>query len=738
MKNKIKILIILAGMLMINMKIFALDVTIKENSKKIQTYGLFELDIKADLEPANFYNYDETRIEAVFKSPDNKTMTVDGFYCRNFNYDKTANSYAPGDEVFKVRFSPTKQGKWSYQLKIYKTNQEIYESKWLNFSCAGSKGEKGYIRISKEDPLFMEFGNKEPFYAYAMDICWPKDRGFLDYTDWLDKFTKNGGNMIRVWMAPWSYEIEWDGKLRNYESRQQQAYALDQLISLCEQKGVYVELCLVPHGDFSLHANSKWDDNPYNVKNGGILEKPDDFFTDDNAMLIFKNKLRYIIARWAYSTHIFAWELCNEVDLTENYDSEITSSWHREMFDYISKYDIYRHLKTTSFADPYKEEIIWNLKGLDFTQTHIYGLKQEAEEICDISKYKIETFSKPHIVSEYGIDTTPDFIAKGLDKDGINIHNSIWAGAFTLSFGTPMTWWWDNYVAPNNFFRYYKPLYEFTKKINRVKSGFYDLKNTDVFLNKNSGTKPVDLVIYPTDSWARPIENKFIINNDGKIDNKRFLISFLQGDANSKLKNDPVFYIKNDQPVKFTVTISGVSNEADFAAYLNGQELTRVSMTAADFPQQAKYVDQWKIYQATGIDKEVVIEVPRGDNEIKFSNPGKDWLQISSIKIENFMSSRLAPVFVTGLQNSNSAYIWAKNSGYSWEHPSPDPVEGAYLEVADLVKGRYVIKFYDTYAGKVTKIKEDILDRKGMKLKIELPVIKTDYTISVEKYKKGK
>ncbi len=734
MKHALKIIILLAGIFMINIKIYPIDVTIQENLKKVELYGLFELNVKAGLEPSNFYNFDEIRVEATFKSPDKKSYTVDGFYCKNFDYDKAANTYSPGIESFKVRFTPSKQGKWACQVKIYKSSEDVFESQWIYFTCAGNKGNKGFIRVSPQDPLFMEYSNKEPFFAYAMDMAWPKEKGYLNYAEWLDRFAENGGNLIRVWMAPWSYEIEWEGKLRNYESRQLQAYQLDQLIRLCEGKGIYIELCLVPHGIFSTQYNSEWDKNPYSTKNGGILDKPEDFFTDDNAMNIFKNKLRYIIARWGYSTHIFAWELFNEVDLTDNYDSEITSSWHREMFDCILKYDIYRHLKSTSFADPYKEEIIWNLKGVDFTQTHIYNLKQEAEEICDISKYKIETFPKPHIVSEYGIDPTPDFITKGLDKEGINIHNSIWAGAFTLSFGTPMTWWWDNYVAPNDLYRYYKPLCDFTKKINRIKAGFYDLKNTDVFLKKGSETKSTDLMIYPTDSWGRAKENKFVINKDGKIDNKRFLICFLQGDANAKLKNDPVFFLKNDQPIKFVVKVSAVSDSGDFTAYLNGQEALHVSMTAANF-QQAKFFPQWNVYQAIGIDKTFEIDVPRGDNEIKLSNTGKDWIKIEYIKIENYINSGLAPVFVSGLQSRNSAYIWVKNAGYNWGSLNPDPVTGAHIDIMDLRKGRYVIKFYDTYNGKYLKTKEDIIDRDGSKLRIELPELKTDYAISIEKFK---
>lgn len=40
-----------------------------------------------------------------------------------------------------------------------------------------------------------------------------------------------------------------------------------------------------------------------------------EFFTNAEAMNDYKNKLRYIIARYSYSTAVFGWEFFNEVSL---------------------------------------------------------------------------------------------------------------------------------------------------------------------------------------------------------------------------------------------------------------------------------------------------------------------------------------------------------------------------------------------------------------------------------------
>ena len=41
-----------------------------------------------------------------------------------------------------------------------------------------------------------------------------------------------------------------------------------------------------------------------------------DFFTDVRAKADYKNRLRYLVARYGYSTSVFAWEFFNEVCYT--------------------------------------------------------------------------------------------------------------------------------------------------------------------------------------------------------------------------------------------------------------------------------------------------------------------------------------------------------------------------------------------------------------------------------------
>ena len=87
------------------------------------------------------------------------------------------------------------------------------------------------------------------------------------------------------------------------------------------------------------------DENPYNVVRGGFLKEPVDFLTDVGARKLFKQKLRYIVARWGYITNLFSWEWWNEVKLTDGLgDLALLTPWLREMNLYLGEIDPHRHL----------------------------------------------------------------------------------------------------------------------------------------------------------------------------------------------------------------------------------------------------------------------------------------------------------------------------------------------------------------------------------------------------------
>ena len=74
------------------------------------------------------------------------------------------------------------------------------------------------------------------------DMAWGTS---YSYDSWLSKLAAVGGNFIRVWMASWGFAIEWqETGLGNYTARLGDAWLLDHVFGVCEQKGIVIQLCL--------------------------------------------------------------------------------------------------------------------------------------------------------------------------------------------------------------------------------------------------------------------------------------------------------------------------------------------------------------------------------------------------------------------------------------------------------------------------------------------------------------
>ena len=51
------------------------------------------------------------------------------------------------------------------------------------------------------------------------------------------------------------------------------------------------------------------------------------------------------------------------------------------------------------------------------------------------------------------------------DRQGVILHNSIWAPFFAGLSGTPMHWWWAYYIDPFDLYHHYAPFRKFTADV---------------------------------------------------------------------------------------------------------------------------------------------------------------------------------------------------------------------------------------------------------------------------------
>lgn len=259
-------------------------------------------------------------------------------------------------------------------------------------------------------------------------------------TIWLDNLSLKevGGGAELLW------EADINRPIRGFYN-QIDCFMLDQLIESAEQNGIYLMLCLITR---DLYMNSLSDDKSAEYQ---------------QAIEDAKKLMRYVVARWGYSTSVAAWEYFNEMD-----PGKPTDRFYAELGEYLERIDIYHHLRTTSTWHPSARDC--RHPRLDIGQLHHYmrpetkeEFKDEVAVVNDKTRFLREHApSKPVLIGEFGLATPNWGLSEYMKQDsqGIHFHNCLWASAFAGSSGTAMFWWWDQ-LDRQDAYHHYQPLSAF-------------------------------------------------------------------------------------------------------------------------------------------------------------------------------------------------------------------------------------------------------------------------------------
>jgi len=259
---------------------------------------------------------------------------------------------------------------------------------------------------------------------------------------------------------------------------EESAYALDKIVYLAEEYGVYLKLVLMEKNDMMY---LKLDDDGTFVLNGE-KDNADGFYGLGRGM----NKTRwlqqawwrYVQARWGYSPHIHSWELINEGDpgLKKHYElaDELGKVMHCTVFGIdVSQGDGQKcsydhpnsHLVTTSFWHSFPAAQFWKnprYPNVDYADIHAYistskiGISNaELDKMqWDSAYYHIGhslllgelQIGKPIMRGEAGLDSVnrqEEQPGLALDRYGVWLHNFLWS---SLDPGVliEIYWWGEN------------------------------------------------------------------------------------------------------------------------------------------------------------------------------------------------------------------------------------------------------------------------------------------------------
>ena len=417
-----------------------------ENAAEVGRYGKFEVTFDLSRDVVNPFDPDEIEVEATFIGPSGRVASVPGFYHQGFvrRLRGGREELVPvGAGRWKVRFAPTTLGRYAYYLYVRHTPDrpahgqpaELITGKRA-FACVASR-RKGFVRVSKKDPLYFELDSGEWFYPIGHNVHSPSDdtpravkvqetinaaylpdHGTFSYDRLFARMAAAGENFAEVWLCSWWVGLEWVADWQNFNGltyyNQHSAWRLDYLVELAARHGIYLHLVLDNHGKASTWVDDEWADSPYNQANGGFLDRPEEFFENADAKAIYKKKLRYIVARWAHATSIMGFELWSEVDLVgssfEFHQNPILAApkieWHREMAQYLHRIDPWNHLVTTHVSGDHSriKGSMAAIPNLDYLVCNVYrrGRRSSVIRYVENTARALNSYGKPGFVTEFG------------------------------------------------------------------------------------------------------------------------------------------------------------------------------------------------------------------------------------------------------------------------------------------------------------------------------------------------
>ena len=527
--------------------------------------------------------------------------TVYGFYFQEASPTIDLMSWTVNNQTpypFRVRFAPPWLGDYSITFKITYWNNGAYHiinlagvamfpgstggtTNFLFNGVANTSGKaiaKGYLEVGQHKRHLRHGYDKTSFFPIGMNIPQPicstsacddgplfTPQGMANRRYEFTQLAANGGNYTRILTfgdrengtncVEITHRISGDplNVIGNYHINQDKMMETDLDIQTFENNGIFATWCLQTYGfDDIPNTNdyyASWSTNPYKyeLNNNSVTE----FFTDADCQRFFKNRLRYIQARWGYSASIAIYQLDSEIDDFGRYKTGTGANehwvcpyrvdqtyaqkghqWQIEMSGHLKS--IYpNHLISSSYvanpAQPVTEDpnefpivchdqfiynnncdiVSWNpyqddkptngsgsedLNRKRFSEVHVFAF--DIGSLITACNPDIFRFcDKPIFFSECGMND-------GYNIDpftDIQMHNMIWATACSGMAGVGLPWQgWEAYTPGSQIekkFKNFKAIATFFNGIDfennkYVPAVFHSWQLIDPEGNKNTANDP--------------------------------------------------------------------------------------------------------------------------------------------------------------------------------------------------------------------------------------------------------
>jgi exopolysaccharide biosynthesis WecB/TagA/CpsF family protein len=339
--------------------------------------------------------WNEASVSAVFRSPSQKTISVDGFY---YNHD-----------AWNIRFAPNEIGEWQWSISVRPAPSS--EKTFTGTFTSEESANPGFIRISQTNPRRFVLDNGLPFYpigigdslidwngnGYPLDDFSVDEKTNIPISQYMKTYGMYGAgfNMFRwsvdnssfpLWKTLYSYLSDKSARWDTYPINN--GLWGDEFIRELRANGFHVWMAI-------------WGFAPT-----ASTENPDIIYRQTS----IEAYLRYVVAR--YGAYVDVWELGNE--------AEASDTWITYVTDILRSVDPYHHPISINWEMPEKEEI-------DIISPHWYHADSVSEsDITMVNKInQYWGWGKPIVFGEEG-----NKYANWNKTSGIRMRIRMWTSFF--------------------------------------------------------------------------------------------------------------------------------------------------------------------------------------------------------------------------------------------------------------------------------------------------------------------
>ncbi len=244
---------------------------------------------------------------------------------------------------FRIRFAPPLSGEWNVKIFRETSSQKKVLIDELKI-VVKEKNNPGNVTIhesnrylERDAEIVLPTGVNLPFPYVNNNLLYSQDRdeklklrAWVEYRKLVQQYLVQGGKYFRFFIHPSTTDIEFE-EVGYYQSRQHYAWEVDQIVKMCEENNALINFNFLYHtmmmkmGDYyqfkydytdNWHDKTAWPYKDINYISGysKLLSSktPSDMILNEKAFRYLKEKTRYMMARWGYSTALSNIELVSE------------------------------------------------------------------------------------------------------------------------------------------------------------------------------------------------------------------------------------------------------------------------------------------------------------------------------------------------------------------------------------------------------------------------------------------